>query len=103
MRYQDDIEGLNMTDEARRFPDKFALRMPEGLRDKIAAVAAKRNRSTNAEIIDRLERSLDDDEFEGVPDFVASNRIDDLAKEIETLRAEIRMFGSRVNALEAKD
>jgi hypothetical protein len=47
---------------ARNFPsrklDKFILRLPDGMRDAIAASAKANNRSMNAEIILRLENSL---------------------------------------------
>ncbi|MFC5487602.1 Arc family DNA-binding protein [Microvirga aerilata] len=42
--------------------DKFMLRMPEGMRDRIAAKAEKNHRSMNAEIVARLEESLGADE-----------------------------------------
>lgn len=38
--------------------DKFMLRMPEGMRERIAKSAKENNRSMNAEIVSRLERSL---------------------------------------------
>ena len=38
--------------------DKFMLRMPEGMRDRIAAEAEKNKRSMNAEIIARLDASF---------------------------------------------
>ena len=38
--------------------DQYALRFPEGLRDKIAAAAKESGRSMNAEIIHRLEASF---------------------------------------------
>lgn len=50
-----------MTDENRRFTDKFALRLPDGLRDVLAAKAKENNRSTNAEIVARLERSIQEE------------------------------------------
>lgn len=38
--------------------DKFMLRMPDGMRERIAEVAKANNRSMNSEIIARLEASL---------------------------------------------
>lgn len=38
--------------------DRFQVRMPAGLRDRIASAAAKNNRSMNAEIVSRLEGSF---------------------------------------------
>lgn len=39
--------------------DKFMLRMPEGMRERIADAAKDNKRSMNAEIISRLEDSFD--------------------------------------------
>lgn len=44
-----------------RTADKFVVRMPDGLRERIAKVAHSSHRSMNSEIIDRLERSLVED------------------------------------------
>ena len=41
-----------------RVQDKFVIRLPNGLRPEIAAVASRNQRSMNGEIIIRLERSL---------------------------------------------
>lgn len=38
--------------------DKFVVRLPEGLRPEIAAVARLNHRSMNGEIINRLQRTL---------------------------------------------
>lgn len=50
-----------MADE-KEFPsdkaDKFVLRLPEGMRDRIKAAAQKNNRSMNSEVIARLETSF---------------------------------------------
>jgi hypothetical protein len=37
--------------------DKYVLRLPDGMRDRIKAFADKNNRSMNAEIIATLERA----------------------------------------------
>lgn len=46
--------------------DKFMLRLPDGMRDRIAQEAETNGRSMNAEIVQRLEasfrRSIDDDD-----------------------------------------
>lgn len=44
-----------------REQDKFVLRLPDGLRPKIAIVARTNHRSMNGEIIVRLEHSLSQD------------------------------------------
>ena len=41
-----------------RTADKFVVRLPEGMRDRIADVARAQHRSMNSEIIARLESSL---------------------------------------------
>ncbi|MCL5042492.1 MAG: Arc family DNA-binding protein [Gammaproteobacteria bacterium] len=43
-----------------RTADKFVVRLPHGMRDRIADVAKQHHRSMNSEIIARLEHSLDD-------------------------------------------
>ena len=45
-----------------RTADKFVVRLPDGLRDKIFAVAGDNQRSMNGEIVYRLEQSLRDDQ-----------------------------------------
>ncbi|MBP1859789.1 Arc family DNA-binding protein [Rhizobium herbae] len=47
---------------ASRGSDQFMLRFPDDMRDRVKRFAEKNGRSMNAEIIARLERSLDDDE-----------------------------------------
>jgi hypothetical protein len=39
--------------------DKFVLRMPDGMREQISQLAKKSHRSMNAEILRRLEKSID--------------------------------------------
>lgn len=41
-----------------RTADKFVLRMPDGMRDRVEGLAETNHRSMNAEIIRRLERSF---------------------------------------------
>ena len=67
-----------------RVQDKFVIRLPDGLRPEIAAVASRNHRSMNSEIIHRLERSLS---LERVLD--QKNRV-------------IAQLLSRINELEAK-
>jgi len=42
-----------------RGADQFVVRLPEGMRDKIAAAAEARGRSMNSEIVDRLLKSME--------------------------------------------
>ncbi|WP_267355609.1 MULTISPECIES: Arc family DNA-binding protein [unclassified Methylobacterium] len=48
-----------------RDSDKFMLRLPNGMRDRIADAARANNRSMNAEIVSRLEASLSDGTEQG--------------------------------------
>lgn len=41
-----------------RTADKFVVRLPDGMRDRIAEVARQHHRSMNSEIIARLEQSM---------------------------------------------
>ncbi|NVM41942.1 Arc family DNA-binding protein [Ochrobactrum intermedium] len=47
-----------MTVSTGRDSDKFMLRFPDGMRDRLKQAAAENNRSMNAEIIARLEASF---------------------------------------------
>lgn len=49
-----------MTSATGRESDKFMLRLPEGMRDRLKHEAANNNRSLNAEIVARLVASLND-------------------------------------------
>lgn len=55
-----------MTAPTGRDSDKFMLRLPDGMRDRIRDSAEANSRSMNAEIVARLEASLADRE----PDIV---------------------------------
>lgn len=44
-----------MTDRKPQDQDKFVLRLPDGMRDRIKAAAEANNRSMNAEIVATLE------------------------------------------------
>lgn len=41
-----------------RTADKFVVRLPDGMRERVAQVARDNHRSMNSEIIERLEQSL---------------------------------------------
>ncbi|WP_083444871.1 Arc family DNA-binding protein [Pseudorhodobacter aquimaris] len=55
-----------MTDRKPQDQDKFVLRLPDGMRDRIKAAADANSRSMNAEIVDRLDTSFGGDIFSGV-------------------------------------
>ena len=84
---------------AKSFPsrklDKFILRLPDGMRDAIAASAKANNRSMNAEIVARLQKSFDvatrrflpagDDDDDSLPGGLVSipNHLRDIANRLE--------------------
>lgn len=50
-----------------RTADKFVVRLPDGMREKIAEVARTHHRSMNSEIIARLETSIMEEEKRNNP------------------------------------
>jgi hypothetical protein len=55
-----------MSGQVSRESDKFVLRLPDGMRDRIKLAAEANNRSMNSEILERLETSFGADIFESV-------------------------------------
>lgn len=49
-----------MLNNQSRHADKFVVRMPDGMRDKIADIAVSNHRSMNSEIVLQLERMIND-------------------------------------------
>lgn len=68
--------------ENRLLNDKFMLRLPDGMRERIKAAADENRRSMNAEIIARLEIS-----FRMVADAI---RASDDADDDDTLSPEVK-------------
>ena len=66
-----------------REQDKFVIRLPEGLRPQIAATARYNQRSMNAEIVIRLQRSLTQDQLRDEQEKIISV----LLMQIEALEA----------------
>lgn len=58
--------------------EKFMLRMPEGMRDRISREAKANGRSMNAELIARIEKTLEDD-----------TALEKLADRVEELEADL--------------
>lgn len=52
---------MTRTHTNSRNADKFVIRLPDGLRGRIAAVASAAHRSMNSEIVARLTQSIDAD------------------------------------------
>jgi plasmid stability protein len=60
--------------------DKFIVRLPEGMRQKIMEAAATSNRSMNAEIVARLQYSFATEAQAGPPDM--DKFVDELAEKL---------------------
>ncbi|MGV6875949.1 Arc family DNA-binding protein [Pseudochelatococcus sp. B33] len=75
-----------------RGADQFPLRFPDGMREQLKAEAAKNGRSLNAEIIDRLSKSLEgSDSIAQLPGAIgggAVTSIDEIAKVVVAKLAE---------------
>jgi plasmid stability protein len=67
--------------------DKFVVRLPDGMREQLGVAARANKRTMNAEIVSRLEASLQQDENEAVPDFVTPMVYEKVSK-IEKMLAE---------------
>lgn len=70
---------------------QLLLRFPEGsdLRDRLEAIARVNNRSTTAEALLRLEKSLKDDD--GVPDFTRDYRLETLESDMAAIKKKLGM------------
>lgn len=64
-----------------RTADKFVVRLPDGMREKIAEVARTHHRSMNSEIISRLERSMLEDVGDDV--VTPSSHVEELAAKLD--------------------
>lgn len=97
-----------------RTADKFVVRLPDGMRDRINEVARTNHRSMNSEIIERLERTLIEDET-GILNVEQmeqlSKRCKDLEAQLEALKNQpsidvltraLQQVTSRCEELEAR-
>ena len=77
--------------------DKFILRFPDGMRDRIAEAAKANNRSMNAEVVSRLQNSFEKGETGtgGSPDAVV-RMLDKRLRKLEGI------FDQRLAAIERK-
>lgn len=66
--------------------DKFMLRLPEGMRDRLKDAAARNGRSMNAEIITRLNYTFDADAITSAVDRAEPSKIALLEAARELLR-----------------
>ncbi len=80
-----------MSDEKPvREHDKFMLRLPDGMRDRIAEAAKANKRSMNAEIVAALEVAYPDPQVQ-YPELSFLDEIDELKSKLDKIReARIR-------------
>jgi enolase len=94
-----------MSDTPARYLDKFMLRFPEGMRDRIAEVAKANGRSMNAEIIARLQKSLADERSAAVlGDFgeAAYDRSKAMDLLLDKVEQVIKQLDDKVSSLSRK-
>ncbi|MDX0543933.1 Arc family DNA-binding protein [Sinorhizobium medicae] len=87
-----------MTSNTGRDSDKFMLRFPNGMRDRLKEEAAKNGRSMNAEIVHRLEASLavgnlSPEDFLGIQQMENENA-QRLADALRRIAYSVEMLGS---------
>lgn len=88
-----------------RGSDQFNLRFPDGMREELKILAAQNGRSLNAEIIQRLERTLTSDVLNKViPDNVIDkqNIQDEHDKEILRKKLEEALIGTGITEVLAE-
>lgn len=73
-----------MSSGTGRDSDKFMLRLPDGMRNRLKSEAAENNRSLNAEIVARLERSLSDDMFPGLQEQTMERVVERVIRRVVT-------------------
>jgi len=86
--------GAAMTES--RDQNKFVVRLPDGMRERIAEVAKANNRSMNAEIISRLEYS-----FKAVSAAPVVEFLNDMAENYKVMSIDILQANSYTKMLEA--
>ncbi|NID14380.1 Arc family DNA-binding protein [Luteibacter yeojuensis] len=83
----------------KRTDPQFKIRLPEDLKDRLEALAAKEQRSVSAEIVARLQRTLDEDDARAGaprPEDVAALLGDD-----EGVRGALEEMGTLARRMEA--
>jgi hypothetical protein len=73
--------------------DRLQLRLPEGMRDKLAQAATANGRSIGDEIIDRLAQSVERDEMQKLSDRLKaqSDRLASVEGEIASMVEQLRL------------
>lgn len=84
-------------DEKRAWKDQYMLRFPDGMRDKLKSAAAANGRSLNAEIVYRLQETLEMDDYQPVENIHAD------PIEPELTASQKRLLKRLMEKLEAGD
>ncbi|MCJ8509521.1 Arc family DNA-binding protein [Rhizobium lemnae] len=72
-------------DQNRSYQDKFMLRLPDGMRERLRSAAERNQRSINSEIVHRLEQSF----------LIKIESITDPFEKIKRLSEEISLFSEK--------
>jgi len=75
-----------------RGADQFIVRLPDGMRDRIANLSRHKGRSMNTEIVDALEKHLDND--------VSAS---ELWAKVERLESKVQALDEPINPLNYSD
>lgn len=79
--------------------DKMLIRLPPGMRERLTEVAKVAGRSVNAEVVARLEKSLEEDsDQEMMRQFIAEHeeRLEQLEKTVKRLDRNIDIVADKV-------
>jgi predicted transcriptional regulator len=74
-----------------RVGDQFVVRLPDGMRDRIAAIAADTKRSMNTIIVHALALQLENVERD------LEDQIAELWRKVETLESKVRELDGQIN------
>jgi hypothetical protein len=75
-----------------RFDPQIKLRLPQKVKQELEAAAESKMRSLNAEVLSRLQSSLERERHEAVPDFLTPNVIQtiyDIKTQVDALLAKL--------------
>lgn len=93
-----------MVERTPQDQDKYVLRFPEGLRDRLKEEAAMNGRSLNAEIIFRLEESLIGRKDSSSIDEIATLAVQQMMKtQFAIGRADLERFHSKYEEIKGQE
>ncbi|MGA0563078.1 Arc family DNA-binding protein [Ancylobacter sp. VNQ12] len=72
--------------------DRFIVRLPDGMRERIAEEARKNNRSMNAEIVTRLESSFLPMVPIPMPDLKSTDNVDEILERLSKTVRELSRY-----------